>query len=112
MTADSDDRCDGEMTDAQLDDLMEAASGELLGHIRATTDPSRPLTAIMTRNTATSQNAAVVFRSRLHGWPKWRGSALQAPRPLWRSKALDRSTVWWTCSGPVHRVQRKGPLGQ
>ncbi len=39
----------GEMTDEQLDQLLTAASANLLEHITATTDPNRTLTAIMDR---------------------------------------------------------------
>ena len=39
----------GTMTDDQLDQLLETASASLLGHITATADPGRTLTAIMSR---------------------------------------------------------------
>lgn len=39
----------GEMTEEQLDQFLNAASTDLLGHIMATADPSRTLTAIMNR---------------------------------------------------------------
>jgi hypothetical protein len=39
--------CPGELTDAQLDQLLRAANDELLDHVRATADPNRTLTAIM-----------------------------------------------------------------
>ena len=40
----------GELTDAQLDQLLAETNRELLEHVGATSDPGRTLTAIMDRN--------------------------------------------------------------
>ena len=47
---DSDPRGSGELTDAQLDQLLAETNRELLENVEATSDPSRTLTAIMTRS--------------------------------------------------------------
>jgi hypothetical protein len=53
MTSDNDPTRPGELTDAQLDRLLEAANDELLGHVQATADSSVTLTAIMADSTTT-----------------------------------------------------------
>ena len=45
MNSDGDTTRPGEMPDAQLDQLLEAASGELLGYVRSIADPGLPLLA-------------------------------------------------------------------
>ncbi len=72
---DSDPRGSGELTDAQLDQLLAETSRELLEHIEATSDPSRALTTIMTRSArqaragrkpgTTTGTAAAIMRHRI-----------------------------------------------
>ena len=40
----------GELTDTQLDQLLAETKRELLEHVEATSDPSRTLTTIMSRD--------------------------------------------------------------
>jgi hypothetical protein len=46
----------GELTDAQLDQLLAETNRELLEHVEATSDPSRTLNAIMARNAEQDRN--------------------------------------------------------
>jgi hypothetical protein len=59
VTSNSDDK-HGEITDAQLDQLLETVSGELLDHVKATTDPSRTLSAIMAQDSRLDRDDAVI----------------------------------------------------
>lgn len=56
-TSASDGTGPGEMTDEQLDEVLAAASTDLLAHVTAIADPTRTLTAIMARG---DQQASVI----------------------------------------------------
>ena len=56
----------GELTDAQLDQLLAETNRELLEHVGATSDPGRTLTAIMDRNAEQGRPARGIRRA-AHG---------------------------------------------
>jgi hypothetical protein len=63
-----DDRPAGELTDAQLDQVLAAASKGLLYHLEATADPDHALMAIITR--AKQAGSRAVTRSGRRGLPQ------------------------------------------
>ena len=80
---DSDPRGSGELTDAQLDQLLAETNRELLENVEALSDPSRTLTAIMSR----SARQARASRRATHGL----GQALAATmRSRIRARAVAR----------------------
>jgi hypothetical protein len=100
----------GEMPDAQLDQLLEAASGELLEYVTSSADSSRTLTAIMAQNAAATASqdsppagrqvpAALEIRLRAHALASALASArdlasalaVALARDLYRDRALDRA---------------------
>jgi hypothetical protein len=103
VTGDSDDDRPGEMTDAQLDQLLEAVGSELLGHVRANADPDRTLIAIMSQipegepGAAPDQNqAALMIRVRSDAYSltrhliRGRDLIRAVDRDLARQRAIDR----------------------
>jgi hypothetical protein len=92
---DSDPRGSGELTDAQLDQLLAETNRELLEKVEATSDPSRTLTAIMTRS-------AQQDRAGRRAW-SGAGQALAVVRSRIRARASDVAHTLgaWRARGPL-----------
>ncbi len=94
---DSDPRGSGELTDAQLDQLLAETNRELLENVEATSDPTRTLTAIMTRSA--QQDRASRAGRRVRSGP--RGQALAVVGSRIRARASDVAHTLGAWAGRV-----------